>query len=323
MITASDFKFHACDPNDKSWTETVFVIFSVPEAAISGNLYVLARPNLGICHSSIEIHQGFCFRPWLIDHNDSQMHLPCPKNFDDFTLANGLTFKAHNARDSRFTYKSLDGKCAVDLTFNAICDPFDPHDASQNPLIGSAKVAGYEGWNNGHMESKGRIKGALTLRGKEYSINCIDGMDKSWGPRKDWGSAGATWVQIDLGEDLAAFLVLGIEFKNKEIVYGPFKYGFLADKGQRRAIVKASMRAQRHEMLVTRAAVTFEDDQGKVYEATGKTLAAAPWYNFNPASAAFQTLMRWECGARVGFSHIADFAGLGFLSDGMADQFNR
>jgi hypothetical protein len=82
------------------------------------------------------------------------------------------------------------------------------------------------------------------------------------------------------------------------------------------------MTAQRHEMLVTRAAVTFEDDQGKVYEATGTTLAAAPWYNFNPSSAAFQTLMRWESGDRTGYSHIADFAGLGFLSDGMADKFN-
>ncbi|WP_347718633.1 hypothetical protein [Sphingomonas sp.] len=321
MITADDFGFHPCDPADRSWTETLFMIFSVPEAGISGNLYTLARPNLGICHSSIEIHKGMCFHPWQIHHNDAQMHLACPEKFDDFTLENGLSFKAHNARDSEFSYDSLDGKCQLKLSFEAVCDPFDPHDPEQVPSLGKGKVAGYDGWNNGHMESKGRIRGSLTLRGKTYAVDCIDGMDKSWGPRRDWGNKGATWVQVDLGEDLGAFLVLGLSFENKEVKYGPFNYGFLAIDGERRPIVSASMTAQRSDMLVTRADVKFEDDQGNSYHARGTTIAAGPWYNFNPSSAAFQTLMRWESGTRVGHSHIADFAGLSYLSEGMSDNF--
>jgi hypothetical protein len=127
-------------------------------------------------------------------------------------------------------------------------------------------------------------------------------------------------VHVNLGADLGAFLVLEIKFENKELVYGPFKFGFLAINGERRPIIHATMRAQRSNMLVMRAVVEFEDDQGNVYEATATTFAAAPWYNFNPASAAFQTLMRWESGARVGHSHIADFAGLGYLAEGMADH---
>jgi hypothetical protein len=74
-------------------------------------------------------------------------------------------------------------------------------------------------------------------------------------------------------------------------------------------------------MLVTSADVAFEDEAGNRYEARGTTIAAAPWYNFNPSCAAFQTLMRWESGGRVGYSHIADFSGLGYLSAGMADSF--
>ena len=145
MITAADFAFHPCDPNDKLWTETLFLIFSAPEAGISGNLYTLARPNLGICHSSIEIHKGLSLHPWQIEHNDAQMHLPCPERFDDFTLDNGLSFQALNARDCNFQYQSLDGNCSLDLAFKAVCDPFDPHDPNDNPLVGSAKVAGYDG----------------------------------------------------------------------------------------------------------------------------------------------------------------------------------
>jgi len=321
MITADDFKFHPRDPADPHWTETIFVIFSVPEAGVSGNLYVLARPNLGICHSSIEIHKGMCFHPWQIHHNDSQMHLPCPEDFSDFTLENGLSFKAFNERDSRFTYKSLDGACEVDLSFRAICDPFDPHDPAQVPALGGGQVDGYDGWNNGHMESKGRIEGSLLLRGRRYAIRCVDGMDKSWGPRRDWGNKAASWVHVDLDGETGAFLVFGLGFENKELRYGPFKYGFLAIDGERRPIVSASMTAKRSDMLVTRADVRFEDDRGNVYTARGSTVAAAPWYNFNPSSAAYQTLMRWESDHGVGYSHIADFSGLNFLSEGMADEF--
>ena len=48
MITADDYKFHERDLADDTWTETAFIIFSVPNVAISGNIYVLTRPNLGV-----------------------------------------------------------------------------------------------------------------------------------------------------------------------------------------------------------------------------------------------------------------------------------
>lgn len=320
MITAADFAFHPRDPHDRHWTETLFMIFSVPEAAISGNLYTLARPNLGICHSSIEIHQGMSLHPWQIEHNDAQMHLPCPERFDHFVLDNGLAFQALDARDCQFQYRSRDGNCSLDLSYSAVCDPFDSHDPDDNPLLASAKMDGYDGWNTGHMESKGRITGTLSLHGREYRVDCNEGMNKSWGPRRDWGTKGGTWVHVDLGAAWSAFVVLGLNFDNKEVVYGPFKFGFVVVDGQRRPIMRATLKAQRCDMLVTRAVVEFEDDRGHRYDAVGTTVAAAPWYNFNPSSAAFQTLMRWENGAGVGHSHIADFAGLTHLSRGMADQ---
>lgn len=320
MITAADFDFHPRDPDDPHWTETLFVIFSVPEEGISGNLYVLARPNRGICHSSIEIHRGMCFHPWQIHHNDAQMHLSCPESFSRFDLENGLSFTALNERDSDFRYRSLDGSCELDLQYRAVCDPFDPHDPAQVPALASAKVDGYDGWNNGHMESKGRITGSLLMRGRRYQVRCVDGMDKSWGPRRDWGNKAASWIQVDLNGDMGAFLVLGLSIEEKELRYGPFKYGFLAIDGERRPLVSAEMIAKRSDMLVTRADVRFEDDRGNVYTATGTTIAAAPWYNFNPSSVAYQTLMRWDSEHGVGYSHIADFAGLGFLSEGMAER---
>lgn len=326
MITSDDFKFHPRDPSDWRWTETIFIIFAVPEAAISGSLYVLARPNLGICHSAIEVHKGLCFQPWELGHHDPQMHLPCPENFSEYTLPNGLSFKAHDARDSTFTYASLDGNCAFEIDYKSICHPFDPHDARDNPLLSenshAAKMDGYDGWNNGHMEGIGHMTGELTFEGKRYRIDCIDGMDKSWGPRADWGSKAATWVHVTLGQDFSAFLCFGLEFRNKEIIYSPFKFGFVSVKGERKGIIGAAMSAERVEMIVTRAAIQFTDETGKSYEVNGTAIAGVPWYTFNPSCVAYQSLMRFESNGQVGYSHIADFSGLNFLAKGMSDQFS-
>lgn len=320
MITADDYKFHPRDPQDETWTETLFIIFSVPECAISGNIYVLTRPNLGVCHSSIEIHQGMCFHPWQLHHNDSQMHLRCPEDFSDFTLANGLTFKAHDERNLEYHYESRDGICSLDLTYEAVCEPTDARDPTQVPQAAGSEVDGYDGWNNGHLEGKGRVRGQLRLRDKTYAVDVIEGVNKSWGPRNDWGNKGASWVHVELGDGLGAFLVLGLDFEGREVRYGPFKYGYLLENGERRPLVSAEMTAKRSDMLVTSANVRFEDIAGNTYEARGTTVAAGPWYNFNPSSAGYQCLMRWEAGDRVGYSHIADFVGQYQLSLSMADE---
>jgi hypothetical protein len=287
---------------------------------LTADIYVLTRPNLGVCHSSIEIHQGMCFHPWQLHHNDSQMHLRCPEDFSDFTLANGLTFKAHSEHELKYRYDSLDSVCSLEFTYSAICDPTDTNDVTQVPQASGSKVEGYDGWNNGHLEGKGRVKGWLRLHDKTYPVDCIEGVNKSWGPRNDWGNKGASWVHVELGEGLGAFFVVGLDFEERQVKYGPFKYGYVLVDGERRPLVSAELTAQRSDMLVTSAHARFEDDCGDVYEARGTTVAAGPWYNFNPSSAGYQCLMRWESGDRVGYSHIADFVGQYYLSLKMADE---
>lgn len=320
MITAEDYKFHDRDPADDTWTETIFQIFSVPEFGISGNLYCVARPNLGVCHSSIEIHQGMCFHPWQLHHNDAQMHLRCPEDYSDFTLANGLSFKAHSEREHDWRYESRDGICSLELHYSAICEPTDARDPAQVPQAAGSHVQGYSGWNNGHLEGKGRVTGTLRLRDKTYQVDCIEGVNKSWGPRNDWGNKGATWIHVDLGQDIRAFLILDIDFQGRDMIYGGLRYGYVLVNGERRPLMSAQMDAKRTDMLVTSANVRFVDDRGEEYFARGKSIAAGPWYNFNPSSCGYQVLLRWESGSRAGYGHIADFVGQYALSLNMADE---
>jgi hypothetical protein len=324
MISRDVYQFHDRPRDDWTWTETTFLFFSVPEEGISASVYVLARPNLGVCHATVDIHKGFCMNLWEIDFIDRQMHLPCPKDFANFTLPNGLGFEVTDApRDFRFTYRSQDGICAFDVQFTAMSPPFDPHDPAENTLVAtdvrSAKVPGYEGWHNGHMEVAGRIQGVLELHGKKYRVDCIDGVDNSWGPRLDYGQQGASWLHVTAGEDFSAFLAVALSFDSKELVYGPLRFGYVAENGRNTAIVEAEMKSQRRDMHSLRTWVRFKDAANRVYEALGTPLAAAP-FHFNPSVVSYQTLMQWELGGKTGVSHLTDFLGLNFMSQGMSDK---
>ena len=104
------------------------------------------------------------------------------------------------------------------------------------------------------------------------------------------------------------------------MVYGAFRYGYVLVKGERRPLMAGRMTAKRSDMLATSMEVSFADDRGETYSARGTTIAAGPWYNFNPSSCAYQVLVRWESGDRVGHGHIADFVGQYTLSKIMADE---
>jgi len=54
-----------------------FISFSVPEEQLFGNVYVLARPNVGAVISDITIQKGLSRFPYEMDFHDPQMHLPC------------------------------------------------------------------------------------------------------------------------------------------------------------------------------------------------------------------------------------------------------
>lgn len=324
MISPDVYHFHDRPGEDWTWTETTFLFFSVPEEGISAYIYVLARPNLGVCHATVDIHKGFCMNLWEIDFIDRQMHLPCPDDFSNFKLPSGLEFKTKNEpRDFQFKYQSADDLCSFEVDFTAMSPPFDPHDPEENPLvktdISSAKVPGYQGWHNGHMEVVGRITGELKLHGKTYKVDCIDGVDKSWGPRLDYGQQGASWFHVTTRDNFSAYFAVALNFDNKELVYGPLRFGYVAEDNQNFAITDVNMKCQRRDMHALRAEVDFKDVRGREYHALGTPLAAAP-FHFNPSVISYQTLMRWECGGETGYSHFTDFVGLNFLSSGMADK---
>jgi len=154
-------------------------------------------------------------------------------------------------------------------------------------------------------------------------------MNKSWGPRKDWGGGeqgGTPGFMLSLGPHPGAFLlVLGLEFENKEAVYGPFKFGYVVVDGERRPLVRAVMRAQRFDMLVTRAVVELEDDRrrrsaGSAVGTCGRGLRLVVSTSIPPARLLPDLDALGKRYPRRPQPHRRFSAGLAHLSRGMADK---
>ena len=53
MIRPEDFDFHFTADSHWQWAETIALLFSVPEANINVNVYVVTRPKMGVCMADI------------------------------------------------------------------------------------------------------------------------------------------------------------------------------------------------------------------------------------------------------------------------------
>jgi hypothetical protein len=322
MITNSDLDFHNHGAPDFDYAETLFLIFSIPEAGISGNAYVLARPNAGICLSSIYIHQGMHAQAWTVDYSDAPMHLKCPDKMSDFTLTNGLSVTgSNNARDYHFRYDGRDGLCKFDLSFRGLMNPFDPLDPTQNPMLEvfagdlEASTGAGDSWTKGHYDLVGRIEGQLELYGQRYDVSCVDGLDRSWGPRAEWNSAPVSWMHITFGDDLAFHLVVTLDVVDGQQTYTTFRFGYALVDGEVCAVVAAEILAESLGMIGISRVVRITDAKGRKWEIIGGAIAGAPWHSAYPSFISFQTLYRWTIGERVGFSNVTDVIGVTTLSN--------
>lgn len=321
MILPTDCEFHPRNPKDRTWTETTFLPFGVPEAGIFGNAYVLARPNMGVCISSIIVSKGFCRQPFEIDFCDPQMHLPCPPSFSSYSLENGLTVKALNGvRDYQLTYTNELGACHFDLNFRGLHQPFDPHDPNENPLLEKTAAAPADArlgdtWSNGHFEVKGHITGELELRGKRYKVDCYDGMDHSWGPRRELGTRAVSWISVNFGDELSMHLAVPMVLKNGEVTYDPVRFGFIVQHGEVFGVTAAEVTATRVDMLAMTNHIRATDIRGKTFEFFGSAVGGHPWHSFNPCHVCYQSLMRYSWDGKVGYGEFGDIFGLDYLGD--------
>ena len=86
MIKPEDAEFHFNKDSHWQWVETIALPFHVPGTTVSGIVYFMARPMLGVCMCDISLHDRITDLWEEQLYIDNQQHLPCPKSLLSFSL---------------------------------------------------------------------------------------------------------------------------------------------------------------------------------------------------------------------------------------------
>lgn len=322
MIRAEDANFHPTEPSMTKWAESIGFWFAVPDEHLYGNIYVLARPNVGATISSINVVQGLNPDPYTADFTDPQMHVPCPSSMVKFSLQSGLSVDVYSPpTDYRFSYESISGTCRLELDLKGCMPAWDPTDPNENPLLKASPKHSDLGlgdaWAGGHLDFVGRVTGSLTLRGRTYEVNAMGAMDRSWGNRTELGQAALTYLHIPFDESFGVHLVMGMEFEHEEIRCRPLRFGYVYDDDGVHGITDATMESTHIGLapsLPTANHVVVTDERGHTYEFHGTAVAGTPWYSFSPSYLTNQCLMRYERDGKVAFGLMSDVWGIEYLA---------
>jgi len=305
MIFAKDVDFHTPPATaDFRWAETSYFPFAIPEAGISGAIYFVFRPKLGVVMSDITIFDRIS-RHWEgQSYIDNQQHLPCPEKLSKFSLPNGISLEVINGpQDYRIDYVGIDDTEAH-FEFRGIMPPQDINDPAQDPLTrrklqqsGGGGV--WDGAFAGHFEMTARSRGELILRGKRYPIDCLGTMDHSWGPRAERDNTNAVWLQGHFGDDLVIHALSSLDPRVPDSI-GPLWHGYVLKDGRVRGLVSGRGRTERQGVFVAGQQVSLTDEDGDTYEMTGTAVNWGPWAPY-PSVAYYQSLTRWNLNGRIGY----------------------
>lgn len=301
MIAAEDAEFHAVPPEHQTtWAETNYFPFFIPEAGLSGAIYNVFRPGLGICLSDVTIFDR-CARHWEgLAYTDNQQHIPCPPSLTHYALRNGVDVEVLDApQDYRIRYDGIDDT-SLTFEFRGLMRPQDFNDPDQDPMA-HPKAGSGGSWDkafDGHFDMTGHASGDLVLRGERHRIDCLATMDHSWGPRAERNNGSAVFLQAHFDRDLSINALLMLDPAAMERC-GPLLHGYVMRNGQVRGLISGEGHSIRNGLFPDRFAVTLHDEDGQRYALEGSFETWAPWAPY-ASVLYYQGMVRWEHAGRIG-----------------------
>ena len=307
----AEFQFGPDSPFD--WCETNFFPFAVPEANISGSIYLLSRPNLGVTMVDVLVQDRISPAWESQAYVDNQQHLPCPASLLHYALPNGLVVEAVDPlKHYHITYAGIDDTL-FELDFLALMPPFDMNDPAMDPMAAGRLGAGWGGAAfAGHYEITGRITGHLRLRGCEYAVDCVDTLDRSWGPRKERDNSNATWIHGSFGERLTVHAFLGLD-PAKQSGFGALISGYVLEDGVLSGLVSATGSVERRDLLPMANRLRVEDTRGGRFDLSSVAINGCRWAPF-PSMIYAQSFMRWDCDGLIGYGVQQDVLSRSYLT---------
>lgn len=289
MITNDDMRYHPeamanlTEENTRhSWAETLYIPFAVPDEALFGNLYLMARPGVGVITSDVKVFQGLGRSRFDALYTDNQTQLPAPKDFRSFELPSGVAVDITEGPDRyRVRYEGF-GDTRFDLEASALMPAYDIHDPDMDPMARKsyeekAAHSGYGAAYGGHYDQFVRVQGALVVHGRAFDIDYVECMDRSWGVRPEVGLQPMAWHNAVFGEDYAFHAIWSMNYDGDRDSQHTFAHGFVLENGAIHGCTDARIRVERDGVWGAHYDVHATDERGNGHRFVGAPIASGLW----------------------------------------------
>jgi hypothetical protein len=258
--TAADDSFHDIPGYDPTWIESSWFGYEIPERRISGNIYVCARPSLGVALVDVTCWRDVADQPWDADVRLQDYYVRLPEDADmrDLRLSNGVSDVHIKCLEPTMRYQAEfhNRDADIELTFDGV---MEPHSVSKVPSVDIWTGAP----GTGRIDQPGRITGRYRVFNEEFEINCIGQHDRSWGPRREMMDFRISFIYGNSEEQCFFAFVPPADAKQPPS-------GYILRDGKVAPLVRGSRRASFAEIWPSTVSVELEDELGRTVVAEGR-----------------------------------------------------
>ncbi len=318
MITRADMDYHlekmrgaTTEATRHEWAETLYLPFAVPERRLFGNIYVLARPGLGVTLCDIKIFEGLTRSRYEASYSDNRQHLPAPATFSAFSLPNGLAIDISKGPDRYIGRYIGHDDTSLEIELTALMPAYDIHDPDMDPkarksAAEQAANSGYGASYGGHYDQTCRVRGQLILRGEKIDIDYVDVMDRSWGPRGEQGCPGMAWTHAIIDENYMTHQIWSLDITAPGDRQFTFAHGYLLENGKVYGLTDATMSVDRVGVWGSSYLMSVTDIRGKTHRFHGAPMASGLWECYGCVGVP-NIMNRWVgADGRVGYGELQE-----------------
>lgn len=188
--------------DDPLWNESAWFGFMIPERNINGWVYFWHRRNMGLSAAGVAVWDGWdgrgqeqrdcLYHDWFnfYEHPQEGDHFNFALQNDTLEVRSPVPLEDYQVR-----FRNPD--ITVNLDYHALAEAqADDFGASDSVSFG-----------NFHYDQLTSVRGSITLRGEEFSVDCRHIRDRSWGVRSSFPRGLRGGLDLGYSDDgLTAFV---------------------------------------------------------------------------------------------------------------------
>jgi len=239
--------------------ESLVFMLQLPQEGIAAFVYTWAS-GLGKAGSAFVVY-GPAVGEVVADFVDG-LEVAEDRGFDDWTVGQVTVRHGKPFKEAHVTVAS-GGRAALDYRFEAVHPAFN---------YGS-HPAGCPGWvADERIEQSGRVRGTITLDGREIPFDTMGHRDHSWGTRDWFFSQHWKWLEAQAGPERV------VHFWQVEALGRTVLRGYVLRDGQIAEVTDVDVRFE-HDAALTHTSVeaVVSDALGRSTLVKGTTFAAYPF----------------------------------------------